>query len=155
MRLRGRLRQLCVLDGWVGVTLSVDGVLRSHRVHHLVLKTFVGPCPPGMEGCHNDGNFRHNWVDNLRWDTPSSNHFDKVKHGTDHNRNKLTCPRGHLLIVPNLVVVKWERDGWRECLACHRAESNANYARRCRRRFDRTAAADRHYAEIMGLFIRG
>ena len=29
------------------------------RVHVLVLTVFVGPCPPGLEGCHNDGNPRN------------------------------------------------------------------------------------------------
>lgn len=154
MRLRGRVRQLCELDGWMSVTLSIAGVLQSYRVHHLVLRTFTGPCPPGMEGCHNDGNFRHNWIDNLRWDTSSSNHFDKVRHGTDHNRNKDGCPREHLLVMPNLVRVKWERDGWRECLACDRAKANENYAKRCGRLFNFRAAADRHYARIMSLGVR-
>lgn len=53
-------------------------------VHRLVLMAFVGPCPPGMEGCHNDNHSFNNWVDNLRWDTPIGNQRDRLKHGTSN-----------------------------------------------------------------------
>jgi len=52
------------------------------RPHRLVLEAFVGKCPEGMEGCHNDGNAFNNHLSNLRWDTPKNNHADKIKHGT-------------------------------------------------------------------------
>ena len=55
---------------------------RSYYVHRLVLTAFVGPCPEGMEACHNDGNPRNNALENLRWDTRKGNFADKVKHGT-------------------------------------------------------------------------
>ena len=51
-------------------------------VHRLVLLTFVGPCPDGMEGCHNDGNPKNNNVSNLRWDTRKNNRADAIMHGT-------------------------------------------------------------------------
>ncbi len=35
-----------------------------------------------MQCCHNDGNVLNNHIDNLRWDTPSNNNRDKIKHGT-------------------------------------------------------------------------
>lgn len=69
--------------GYVMVALGNNH--RGLRVHRLILRTFVGPCPEGMEGCHNDGIKTHNWLDNLRWDTPSGNYKDKVKHGTAKN----------------------------------------------------------------------
>ena len=50
-------------------------------VHRLVLLAFVGPCPPGMETCHKDGNSLNNKLTNLRWDTPKSNTEDRRKHG--------------------------------------------------------------------------
>lgn len=52
-------------------------------VHALVLETFIGPCPPGMEGCHFPDHSRTNsrlW--NLRWDTAKGNHSDQYAHGT-------------------------------------------------------------------------
>jgi len=55
---------------------------RYEQVHRLVLLAFVGPCPPGMEGCHNDGDPSNNRLENLRWDTAKSNGRDKVLHGT-------------------------------------------------------------------------
>lgn len=52
------------------------------RVHRLVLLAFVGPCPEGMEACHNDGNASNNRIGNLRWDVHSNNMQDMVRHGT-------------------------------------------------------------------------
>lgn len=53
------------------------------RVHRLVLTAFRGPCPPGCEGCHNDGNVENNSLENLRWDTHRNNIADKAKHNTN------------------------------------------------------------------------
>lgn len=54
------------------------------KVHRLTLDAFVGPCPPGMEGCHNDGNPMNNGIENLRWDTHISNIADRASHGTEN-----------------------------------------------------------------------
>ena len=54
------------------------------RPHKLVLEAFVGICPQGMECCHNDGNTFNNHIDNLRWDTHTSNIHDRIKHGTSN-----------------------------------------------------------------------
>lgn len=51
-------------------------------VHRLVLELFVGPCPEGMECCHNDGNPENNHVSNLRWSTHRDNLNDRRIHGT-------------------------------------------------------------------------
>lgn len=50
-------------------------------VHRLILMTFVGPAPDGMQCCHNDGNAENNRLDNLRWDTPLANSADSIRHG--------------------------------------------------------------------------
>lgn len=71
------------VDGRLRVTLCSVGYKRLHPVHRLVLEAFVGPCPPGMEACHEDGNPRNNVLRNLRWDTRKNNHADKWKHGTE------------------------------------------------------------------------
>lgn len=52
-------------------------------VAHLVLKAFVGPRPPGMEACHNDGDLANNRPSNLRWDTHAANLADRKRHGTE------------------------------------------------------------------------
>ncbi len=63
--------------------IMTEGNRRTQRlVHHLVLEAFVGPCPPGMECCHLDGNARNNRLDNLRWDTRKGNMADAIRHGT-------------------------------------------------------------------------
>jgi HNH endonuclease len=42
-------------------------------VHRLVLETFIGPCPPGMECLHSDNDPSNNKLDNLKWGTRSDN----------------------------------------------------------------------------------
>ena len=64
------------------VGLYKDNRKHEQRIHRLVLEAFVGQCPKGMEGCHNDGNQFNNKLSNLRWDTPSNNTKDSIKHGT-------------------------------------------------------------------------
>jgi hypothetical protein len=63
--------------GYPCLVLTVDGKRSMCRVHHLVLETFIGPCPPGMEACHRDGNRENNLIGNLRWDTHSGNMADR------------------------------------------------------------------------------
>jgi len=58
-----------------------DGDRRKTAVHKLVLSTFVGACPPGLEACHNNGRHTDNRLRNLRWDTRGSNMRDRYKHG--------------------------------------------------------------------------
>lgn len=54
------------------------------KVHRIVLTAFRGPCPEGQEGCHNSGDTRDNRLDNLRWDTHTSNIADRALHGTSN-----------------------------------------------------------------------
>lgn len=105
--------------GHMAVGLKRKGKRRTVRVHRLVLEAFVGPCPPGMEGCHNDGNPANNHVSNLRWDTSSANKQDVLRHGRHHCANRTHCPYGHPLQEPNLV----PSGQGRQCLACSRARA--------------------------------
>ncbi len=74
-----RLRPVLNGDGYARVRIAGLG---RRLVHRLVLESFVGPCPEGMESCHADGNRLNNRLDNLRWDTPKNNAADKARHGT-------------------------------------------------------------------------
>ena len=56
----------------------------SKLVHRLMLEAFVGPCPDGMESCHNNGIRSDCRLENIRWDTISANQMDKVGHGTSN-----------------------------------------------------------------------
>ena len=63
-------------------------------VHRLMLITFIGPRPKGMQCRHLDGNKENNRLDNLCWGTPKENQADRRKHGTDsrgitHGMSKL------------------------------------------------------------------
>jgi hypothetical protein len=48
----------------------------SKLVHRLVLLAFVGPCPEGLQSCHNDGDRANNRLSNLRYDSGSGNQRD-------------------------------------------------------------------------------
>lgn len=84
-------------------------------IHRLVLLAFVGPCPEGMECCHNNGNPADNRVENLRWDTKSENQKDRRAHGTDPQLNRTHCPSGHPYTAKNTYV---DPRGARRCRTC-------------------------------------
>lgn len=68
-------------DGYVVV--SVGG--RSApvlRVHALVLETYVGSCPEGMNCRHLDGDKENNKLRNLKWGTLEEQIEDQKRHGT-------------------------------------------------------------------------
>lgn len=99
-------------------------VLLSHgkrrvmkQVHSLVLEAFVGPRPPGMVTCHNNGDPADNRLENLRWDTQSNNLFDAVRHGTHTLSNKTHCVHGHEYTPANTIR---SVEGWRSCRTCKR-----------------------------------
>jgi hypothetical protein len=73
---------------YVTVSLSKDGVNRTRYLQQVVLESFVGPRPEGMDACHNDGNPLNNHISNLRWGTKSENQRDRLKHGTDNRGEK-------------------------------------------------------------------
>jgi hypothetical protein len=94
---RGRILKPCpTVSGYLEVFPCLNGVSKPVLIHRAVLEAFVGQCPEGMEGCHENGNNADNRLANLRWDTRSNNHADKVKHGTDargekNSQSKLTA----------------------------------------------------------------
>lgn len=135
-------------NGYRMVTLRLDGVLAYRLVHRIVLETFVGACPEGMEACHGLGGSLDNRLINLRWDTLSENARDTIRHGNHHMTKRLRCPQRHLLEEPN-IVASYRRRGQRKCLACNRAQANGARAEQHGRAFDFKAVADRHYEEIM------
>jgi len=59
-----------------------DGRRYSRKIHTLVLNTFVGPCPIGMQCRHLNGQPADSRLTNLRWGTPKENMADAVSHGT-------------------------------------------------------------------------
>ena len=92
------LAQTQTPKGYQKVELSQPGHRALHvYVHRLVMLAFVGPCPEGLEVCHNNGKRTDNRLNNLRYDTRSSNALDRHAHGTfnprrgeDAHNSKLT-----------------------------------------------------------------
>lgn len=74
--------------GYPIVRLHKNKKPHNKYVHRLVMEAHVGPCPPGMEVCHNDGNPANFNISNLRYDTRSGNFSDKHDHGTDGTGSK-------------------------------------------------------------------
>jgi len=68
---------------YYGVLLRKDGHYVSRYIAQLILETFVGPCPVGMQVCHGpDGKYDNSLV-NLSWGTASKNNReDKLRDGT-------------------------------------------------------------------------
>jgi DNA-directed RNA polymerase specialized sigma24 family protein len=68
------------------VGLSINGKRVTRRIHNLVLTAFIGQRPRGMQACHfPDSDTGNNRLDNLRWDTASSNYNDRRHHGTSNS----------------------------------------------------------------------
>jgi len=68
-------------NGYSKVVLSKEGKLSNFYIHHLVLETFVGPCPKGHETNHKDGIKTNNQVRNLEWITHSKNAAHAIQIG--------------------------------------------------------------------------
>ena len=129
----GRHRKTRVLklnkngSGHYQVRLYRNGRSESYSyVHRLVLEAFVGPCPEGMVGCHLDDVKEHNMLENLRWDTPSSNRFDAVRNGKDSNANKTHCKYGHEFTPEN---TRYCKNGGRACRECSKWKVRQAHAR--------------------------
>lgn len=76
------------------VVTLVRGKQKLHEnLHALVLRSFVGPRPVGMEACHNNGDKKDSRLENLRWDTPQANHLDRRIHGVRRNRRGPKQPK--------------------------------------------------------------
>jgi hypothetical protein len=68
-------------NGYYYISLTNHKNKIKRKVHQLVLETFVGSCPEGMEACHNNGDRLDNKLKNLRWDTHKNNMKDAIKQG--------------------------------------------------------------------------
>jgi hypothetical protein len=131
--MRGRVRRGKVLAprktsrGRFSVALYRNRVRADVQVHHLVLETFVGPRPEGLEGCHWNDDPTDNRLSNLRWDTRSANAADSVRNGTHAMARRTRCPNGHPYTPGNTYI---KPSGSRSCRECQRAYREANYETR-------------------------
>lgn len=148
---RGRSRRAKLLkprlqaNGRLTVALYLEARRSDFQVHALVLLTFIGPRPDGMEGCHRNDDPADNRLENLRWDTRSANCLDSVRNGTHHMARRTHCPKGHEYTVENTYTYPGRNRACNECRRIYREEhrqerreKGREYARR--KRAEATAA---------------
>lgn len=83
-----RVRPVLDSYGYHIVSLRRDGKSCVVFVHKLVLTTFFGPCPQGMQCRHLDGCKTSNKLLNLAWGTNSENQQDRFRHGTGNQGDR-------------------------------------------------------------------
>ena len=80
---KGRLlKQIVHTQGYLQVTLALQGDKKVCLVHELILTAFIGIRPVGQVGRHRDNNKKNNSLENLQWGTQSDNLYDRIGHGT-------------------------------------------------------------------------
>jgi len=97
--------------GYPSVFLYKDGVRQHKLIHILVLETFVGKCPDGLECCHNNGDRTDARLENLRWDTRSANTHDAISHRTYMGSGCGSTNKNAKLHETDVVIIKrllWE-----------------------------------------------
>ncbi len=76
---------------YVNLTPPEGKRYQTFRVHRLILETFVGPCPEGMECRHLDGNPANNCLNNIAWGTREQNIEDNRKNGSYAKTHRATA----------------------------------------------------------------
>lgn len=127
------------------VRFSRGGKKHVRFVHRLVLEAFVGPCPEGMECCHDNDVPGDNRLENLSWGTKSKNRLDAVRNGKHNMARRDRCKWGHLFAGDN---VRIYRGRTRFCVSCGRAREAAAYYRSRSEDFDIRAYADEVYRKL-------
>ena len=83
MKLKGRiLKPGTSGSGHLVIRPSKNGIPKTHYVHCLVTRAFIGPCPNGQEVRHGPKGVGDNSIDNLSYGTHSENVRDKERDGT-------------------------------------------------------------------------
>lgn len=85
--------------GYLAVIICRNGQMKRERIHRLVAAAFIGPCPPGLQVNHIDGNSTNNRPANLEYVTPLENSrhaaevLDRFPRGESHYHAKLTIAK--------------------------------------------------------------
>ena len=102
-------------NGYRQVGLSTNNKKTQFGVHRLVMLAFVGPCPEGLEVCHNNQIHGDNRVSNLRYDTHKSNCEERVP-GVRVKPLPNKCRKGHTYLADSFYLYK----GARVCKLCEK-----------------------------------
>lgn len=95
--------------GYLDYLLFIEGIRYYKQAHVMVLETYVGACPQGMQGRHLDGNPRNNNLANLRWGTAKENAYDRTKHGSQLGVNSGRCLTAESQVRR---FRRWRQRGW-------------------------------------------
>ena len=89
VRVKEKLRSLKTIEGYKAVGLSLNGKVKSFRVHRLVAEAFI--INPENKPCvnHIDNDRANNSVDNLEWVTNRENTHHALKQDRLHNNIQL------------------------------------------------------------------
>lgn len=117
-------------DRYSHLAIKIDGEYHNRYVHRLVADAFLGPCPNGMEVCHNDGDPFNNRVENLRYDTHSENQRDIVRLGRHQEAARTHCNKGHEYTADNVMPRRGAGESGRRCRACEAERSKRRWAAR-------------------------
>lgn len=99
-RLRPKVMRPAVTGGYRIVELNFNGHKKMRRMANLVLETFVGPRPEGMECSHKNGIGTDDRLENLEWTTHQENVDMTAIHGTRFNWRK----KGYKKLSPEAAV---------------------------------------------------
>lgn len=101
--------------GYKTYTLWRDGVATPMRGHTIVMLTFEGPRPNGLEILHADDIKLNNKYTNLRYGTRRENMADLLRNKGHYKSNRTTCSNGHKYTPDNTVA---RSGGGRRCRQC-------------------------------------
>jgi len=92
---RGPVKTRVDRNGYVTVSLSVDGKAKTFCVNRLVLSAFVRPPEAGEEALHGpDPSRTNNRLCNLRWGTHKENEYDKAEQNSTQVRLSADAVKG-------------------------------------------------------------
>lgn len=83
-KISGKMLKFTTMDnGYLAISMHLNSAQKTRLVHQVVLETFVGPCPPGMQTRHfPDADKSNNRLANLEWASHQQNMKDQYEQGT-------------------------------------------------------------------------
>lgn len=135
-------------DGHKHVTLCREGKRRTFTVHSVIMLTFVGPRPEGLEIRHLNGVPDDNRVVNLAYGTALENAEDRDdRHGHNFQSNKTRCPQDHEYTPENTYVVP--TTGVRQCKTCRDGGRPAPPCSKCDKPAKTKGLCGTHYQALL------